>query len=263
MTAAFQVVSSLIGLTRPLTNRAVIWDGVPIKTHDNKTMRQFAIGDIHGCLTALQVLERELAFGGGDTVATLGDYVDRGPDSRGVIEFLLGLSGRCKLVALRGNHEIMMLRAHDDRSALLNWIACGGDATLDSYGAAGFQDVPGSHWDFLASTVRYHLAEHDFFVHANALPDRPLENQPDFNLFWEHLDGAVSPHVSGRRMICGHTRQTSGLPLDLGHAVCIDTWACGDGWLTCLEIGCGRYWQANQQGDLRRGRLNPEMPDRS
>ena len=116
-------------------------------------MRQFAIGDIHGCLTALQVLDNELAFGDGDTVVTLGDYVDRGPDSRGVIEFLLGLRKRCHLVALRGNHEIMMLRARDDRSLLLNWIACGGETTLDSYGATGFQDVPGSTWLILNCMV--------------------------------------------------------------------------------------------------------------
>ena len=218
-------------------------------------MRQFAIGDIHGCLTALQVLDRELAFSGDDTVVTLGDYVDRGPDSRGVIEFLLGLLERCHLVTLRGNHEIMMLEARDDRSSLLNWLGYGGDATLDSYGATGFRDVPESHWNFLNDTVRYHVAEDDFFVHANVVPDLPLEDQPDYNLFWEHLGGVVRPHVSGRRMICGHTAQKSGLPLDLGNAVCIDTYACGDGWLTCLETGSGMIWQANQQGDLRRSRL--------
>jgi len=218
-------------------------------------MRQFAIGDIHGCLTALQVLAHELAFGDGDTVVTLGDYVDRGPDSRGVIDFLLGLRKRCRVVALRGNHEIMMLRARDDRSSLMNWIACGGDSTLDSYGAAGFQDVPESHWDFIAGTVRYYEMEHNFLVHANARPDLPLENQSDSDLFWEHLGEVVSPHISGRRMICGHTRQMSGVPLELGQSVCIDTNACGGGWLTCLETDTGLYWQANQQGDLRRGSL--------
>lgn len=223
-------------------------------------MRQFAIGDIHGCLAALQVLGKELAFGDDDTVITLGDYVDRGPDSRGVIDFLLGLQMRCRLVALRGNHEIMMLRARDDRSLLMDWIACGGGSTLDSYGATGFQDVPGSHWDFLAGTLRCHETEHDFFVHANVLPDLALADQPDYNLFWEHLGGAVSPHVSGRRMVCGHTPQTSGRPLDLGHAVCLDTNACGGGWLTCLETESGMYWQANQQGELRTGSLKPRTP---
>jgi len=218
-------------------------------------MRQFAIGDIHGCLTALQVLDRELRFGEGDTVVTLGDYVDRGPDSRGVIEFLIDLRSRCRLVALRGNHEIMMLRAREDRSALLNWIACGGDTTLDSYGATDFQDVPGFHWDFLARTVRYHETGNDFFVHANVISDLPLKDQPDSHLFWEHIRGEMRPHVSGRRMVCGHTPQASGLPLNLGHVVCIDTHACGGGWLTCLETGSCLYWQADEKGDLRRGGL--------
>ena len=61
-------------------------------------------------------------------------------------------------------------------------------------------------------------------------------------------------------MICGHTPQTSGLPLDLGHAVCLDTHACGDGWLTCLETKSGMYWQSNQQGELRCGSLKPRTP---
>jgi serine/threonine protein phosphatase 1 len=59
-------------------------------------------------------------------------------------------------------------------------------------------------------------------------------------------------------MICGHTRQTSGLPLDLGHAVCLDTHASSGGWFTCLETESGMYWQANQQGELRSGRLKQE-----
>ena len=152
----------------------------------------------------------------------------------------------------------MMLHARDDRSLLLDWIACGGDATLDSYGATDFQDVPGSHWDFIAGTLRYHETEHDFFVHANVRPDLSLKDQPDYTLFWEHLGDAVARHVSGRRMICGHTPQTSGLPLDLGHTVCLDTHACGGGWLTCLETESGMYWQANQKGELRSGRLKQE-----
>ncbi len=52
-------------------------------------------------------------------------------------------------------------------------------------------------------------------------------------------------------MVCGHTHQPNGLPRNLGHAVCIDTWACGGGWLTCLDTGSGRFWQANQLGQTR------------
>lgn len=70
-------------------------------------MRQFAIGDIHGCVTSLQVLDHELTFNADDAVITLGDYRDRGPDSSGVTGFLIGLRKRCRLVAFRGNRVMV------------------------------------------------------------------------------------------------------------------------------------------------------------
>lgn len=217
-------------------------------------MRIFAIGDVHGCSTALRRLDSELRFRSSDKVIMLGDYVDRGPDSKGVVDYLLELQLRCQLVSLRGNHEIMMLRAREDRTALTEWLGCGGDATLDSYHCQTFADIPDSHWQFLTSTVAYHETETDFFVHANAYPDYDLADQPDYMLFWEFF-GDPSPHHSGRRMICGHTSQKSGVPKDVGHAVCVDTHAFGGGWLTCLETRTGLYWQANQQGQIRANQL--------
>lgn len=217
-------------------------------------MRQFAIGDIHGCLTALKRLDQELRFGPEDVVVTLGDYVDRGPDSRGVIDYLLELGKRCQLIALRGNHEVMMLAARCDRTMLADWKSCGGEQTLDSYGARSFDDLPASHWEFLEATRPYHEAEKDFFVHANAYPDIPLAHQPDYMLYWEFLSDPA-PHFSDKRMICGHTSQRSGLPLDFGHAVCIDTWAYGGAWLTCLETASSLYWQASQSGKVQSGAL--------
>lgn len=213
-------------------------------------MRQFAIGDVHGCSAALRLLDEKLRFRSSDIVVMLGDYVDRGPDSRGVIEYLIELQKRCHLVLLRGNHEIMMMRAREDRSAMVEWLSCGGDKTLDSYQASSFSDLPEAHWQFLASTVPYHESDHDFFVHANAYPDFDLADQPEYMLFWEFLSD-TSPHKSGKRMICGHTAQKSGRILDLGHAICIDTHAHGGGWLTCLEIRTGLYWQASQSGQIR------------
>jgi serine/threonine protein phosphatase 1 len=217
-------------------------------------MRLFAIGDIHGCADALRRLDLELAFGPADTVVTLGDYVNRGPDSRAVIEHLLELRSRCRLVTLRGNHEVMMLRARDDRPFFSKWLTYGGVETLASYGAVTLDDIPSAHWDFIESTISYHEEVQDFFVHANVVPDLPLAEQPEKTLFWAHF-GTPQPHVSGRRMICGHTAQKSGGPLDCGHAVCIDTYAYGGGWLTCLDVVTNAYWQASQQGDLRHDTL--------
>lgn len=223
-------------------------------------MRYLAVGDIHGCFRALTALAAFVPFRPEDTVITLGDYVNRGPDSQAVIDWLIAYRRRGNLVALRGNHEIMMLDARDGGEALQRWVGCGGDATLASYSpledAGRLSDVPDEHWQFLEGQTRawFETPTH-FFVHANAYPDCPLDEQPDFMLYWEGFDDPP-PHDSGKVMVCGHTSQKSGLPRDLSHAVCIDTWACGKGWLTCLDVGSGRYWQANQRGETRRGHLS-------
>lgn len=223
-------------------------------------MRQLVIGDIHGCYRALKTLESQVPFQADDRIITLGDYVNRGPESSAVLDWLVAYQRRGQLVALRGNHEIMMLDARSSDEALNRWIACGGDATLTSYShlgdAGSLIDVPDAHRNFLENqTHRYYDTTTHIFVHANAYPDYPLEEQPDFMLFWEQFD-RPSPHMSGKVMVCGHTSQKSGVPVSLGHAVCIDTWACGNGWLTCLDVGSGRYWQSNQQEQLRTGWLD-------
>ena len=115
---------------------------------------------------------------------------------------------------------------------------------------------PEEHWLFLSRDCKpYHETADHFFVHANAYPELPLNDQPDYMLFWERFD-QPSPHESGKIMICGHTPQRNGVPLNLGYAVCIDTHAHGGGWLTCLDVTTGRYWQANEQKETRSGVLD-------
>lgn len=208
------------------------------------------IGDTHGCLTALETMADYADFHGADTIITLGDYVDRGPDSRGVIEYLMALRGLKKLITLRGNHEVMMERARLDPGAVPAWKSYGGDKTLESYGLDSVGDVPEAHWEFIAACLRYHETDTHFFVHANAYPGVALADQPDQVLYWEPINFSA-PHNSGKTMICGHTAQQSGLPLNLGHAICIDTWVYGDGWLTCLDTESGRFWQTNEKGHRR------------
>lgn len=216
-------------------------------------MSVLAIGDIHGCSIALETLLSGLALRPEDTVVTLGDYVDRGPDSRGVLDRLLTLSHDFHVVALRGNHEQMMLKTRHSAEGLQEWEREGGDATLTSYG--GLAGVPEEHWRFLENgCVDYWECETHFFVHGGVYPDMPLWEQPTYKLYWGRFTG-VKPHESGKVMVCGHTSQKSGLPLDLGYAVCIDTWACGQGWLSCLDVGTGLVRQANQAGQTRHIRL--------
>jgi len=218
--------------------------------------RVLAIGDVHGCLTALRTLDKRVAFGPEDLVITLGDYVDRGPDSKGVIDYLIALRKRTKLITLRGNHEVMMLSARSQGLDYFEaWLRSGGEPTLLSYGAASLDEIPKPHWEFIESTLPFYETRTHFFVHANVFPHLPLREQPDSVIYWERISTHEPRHCSGKTMVCGHTPQQSGKPLNLGHTVCIDTWVYGEGWLTCLDVTSGQYWQANQRGEQAEGRL--------
>ncbi|MCL1467955.1 metallophosphoesterase family protein [Argonema galeatum] len=217
-------------------------------------MRILAIGDIHGCSIALDALLAAVNPQPEDRIITLGDYVDHGPDAKGVIERLIALHEKGLLVPLRGNHEQIMLNSRAD-GKLLAWLSWGGEATLASYSLESdrksLQDIPESHWDFLENKcVNWYETDTHFFVHADADPDLPLAEQPEFVLFWGLCD-RPSPHFSGKTMVYGHDTQESGIPLNLGHAIGIDTWAYGNGWLTCLDVTSGKVWQANQAGQKR------------
>lgn len=222
-------------------------------------MRLLAIGDVHGCSRAWDALLDLVAPAPDDWIVTLGDYVDRGPDSCGVLDRLLKLHASGRLVALRGNHEEMMLRARSELAALMMWLEFGGQQTIDSYSASGYDaslaGVPQEHWDFLEHVCvdRFETPTH-FFVHGGVDPRLPLAEQTSDTLRWQKFE-APAPHVSGKTMICGHTAQRSGLPRNLGHAVCLDTWVYGQGWLSCLDVGSGDVWQANQSGETRRSNL--------
>lgn len=223
-------------------------------------MRILAIGDIHGCSIAFDSLIVAVDLQPDDQLITLGDYVDRGLDSKGVINRLIALHDTGRLVALRGNHELMMLQAYKNTKLESPWLYCGGDATLASYSVSGeagkLTDVPDNHWNFLENVcVNWYETDTHLFVHANIDPDIPLAFQPEHLLFWEPFD-YPKRHVSGKTLVCGHTVQTSGVPLNIGHAICIDTWAYGKGWLTCLDVISGRVWQANQNADVRTAWIN-------
>ncbi len=223
--------------------------------------RLLAIGDIHGASVALNALLEFVRIRPDDTVVTLGDYVDRGPDSSGVLDRLCELRDTTNFIALRGNHEIAMLAALQSRQGLDDWLGIGGDATLRSYNTSSVNDIPRHHVEFIESLLPWHEAERHFFVHANAEPDRDLDEQDDYTLYWQHLYLAPARHKTGRTMICGHTSQRSGMPRNWGTAVIVDTGAGYGGWLTCLDVRTGHYWQADQSGRTREGDLEPPSLD--
>ncbi|MDF1661037.1 MAG: metallophosphoesterase family protein [Planctomycetota bacterium] len=223
--------------------------------------RTLVIGDIHGCFQSLMTLAKEIPIAEEDLVITLGDYIDRGPASYQVIEWLIERKKTGQLVSILGNHERMLLDAKENPLLFGRWFNCGGKETLASYSPLGdtgkLVDVPDSHWDFFESCVKYHELDSHFFVHGCAYPDYPMDEQPDYMILWEKFDQAA-PHESGKVMVCGHTPQKSGRPVSLGFAQCIDTWVYGDGWLTCLDIQSQQYWQANEKGKFRSDFLSPE-----
>ena len=225
-------------------------------------MRTFAIGDIHGCSTAFEKLLSIVPFKPEDTLVTLGDYVDRGPDSCAVLEKLITLSTSpdVNLLTLRGNHEVMMLMSHVDESIILDWCDAGGDATIASYMGRNLSQIPNAHWDFLEKTLPYHETATHIYVHATVNPELPMKEQSDHMLYWERFWN-TSRHQSGKTIVCGHTPQRNGEPRDFGHGICIDTFAYGSGWLTCLEPATGCYWQANQKGETRERVMGKEKAE--
>lgn len=213
-------------------------------------MRTFAIGDIHGCLQSLKTLLDSLELRPDDRLIFLGDYVDRGPDARGVIEHLMALSQNPTHQFLRGNHEQWMLDSLWDDDWVNSWGMVGGRETLESYNALDLVEVPEAHWDWLNQTRLFFQTNSEIFVHG-AIDQQAPEHNSETWLLWQRIHDMKKPHPSGKRVICGHTSQKKGLPLNLGHAVCIDTYCYGGGWLSALEIASNQVFQANENGQIR------------
>lgn len=214
--------------------------------------RTIAIGDIHGCSKALRGLLEAISPQSDDTFILLGDYIDRGPDSRGVVDILVELRSICQVVPLRGNHEVMFLGVRWGGLPDEHWKLSGGQATLASYGG-DLSRVPDSHLDFFGGLRAFHETERAIFVHAGYLPTVNMADQPDQSLYWDHLPAIPpGPHCSGKTVFVGHTPQGSGMPLDLGHLVCLDTYCFGGLWLTAMDVTTRETWQVSYHGHMRR-----------
>jgi len=213
-------------------------------------MKRIAIGDIHGCLTSLETMLDLIQPDKTDLIVTLGDYVDRGPDSKGVIDYLLNFKESHNFIHLMGNHEIQMIRALEtrhDRERFLSDL-CGGQDTLDSYGGS-FDDVPDEHWEFMKSSKLYHELDQHILVHAGLASETPVDLQDQETYYYQRFY-SQKPHISGKTIVCGHTVQ-GDLPTDQGYAICLDTCAYGSGWLTALDLDSGKIWQTNESAQSR------------
>ena len=221
-------------------------------------MAIYAIGDIHGCYNALTTVINSVQKSDYDTFVFLGDYINRGPKSKQTLDWLMDFSQTNNAVFLRGNHEIMMMVARQDENSLSEWLHFGGNNTLKSFEIVAkekwAQNINDNYWQFLEQTQPYHQIGKHIFVHAGLEFGKSLDDQNNHNLFWKKY---IIPQMYSleNTVICGHTSRKNGEIADFEHTICIDTYAYGGQWLTCLNVNTGEFYQANQEMKLQNGKL--------
>lgn len=207
--------------------------------------RTFVIADIHGCFKTLKALvEDQLKPTSEDQFIFLGDYIDRGPDSKSVINYLIYIKDTFKnSVFLRGNHEQMFLDAQLSMPALDRWITNGGAEVMASYGLKNYNHVPYHVQEFISNTFYYFQDEKYIFVHAglNHLSESPLK---DYNsMMWIRNSVVTEQLTGGRIIIHGHT------PTDL-KTIQEEVKSASTNFKICLDNGCVFKGQREGLGTL-------------
>jgi serine/threonine protein phosphatase 1 len=234
---------------------------------DRRAQRTFVVGDLHGCNEELEQLLDAIEPTDRDRICFLGDYVDRGPSPRGVIERLLRLSNEGpSCVFLKGNHEDMLLSylVFEGRYCEA-FIVNGGDANIDIYGigpvegAAAAERMPPDHLEFLRS-LQLSARFGDFLcVHAGVRPSVSLEEQSDEDLLWIREEFIEVEHSFGCVILYGHTPQRTlrvHLPFKLG----LDTGLVYGNLLSCFELESKEIIQVRRHtGSIVRRSLRSEF----
>jgi serine/threonine protein phosphatase 1 len=226
----------------------------------NEKNRLYVIGDIHGRLDLLDrlidAIKRDVDEYGNDClIVTLGDYIDRGPNSRGVIERLLANPFPTSYIALKGNHELLLESFLADPAVGEHWRRLGGLETLHSYGvpvsglmvgkayeeaANRLRDaMPVEHTSFLRSLKNSYSNNKYFLCHAGVRPGVPLERQRDEDLLWIRDEFLSSTMDFGKIIVHGHTPVEE--PEVLPNRINIDTGAFATGRLTCVVLDKGGH----------------------
>lgn len=208
---------------------------------DRGILRLLAIGDIHGCRRQLAALLEQIAPTADDQLVFLGDYIDRGPESAGVIDDLLALRASFPhALFLRGNHEQMLLDVLAGGNPL-TFLLNGGSQTVDSYRARKAWPPPEEHVAFLSTLPVGHLTERFCFVHAGLRPGQPLESQRSEDLLWIRQDFLASDATWGKTIVFGHTPREK--PLLTTTRIGLDTGCVYGGHLTCCDVLSRQFWQ--------------------
>ena len=213
----------------------------------------YAIGDVHGRSDLLETLYARIAAfhaahhgARAATLVHLGDYIDGGPDSPGVIDRLMAGMPGFRSVCVRGNHEVMMLACldTDERQVWWNWLGNGGDETLASLGlrhplggydpTALARALGRRRIAWLRSLPVHYQAEGYLFVHAGIMPGRPLAEQEEHDLLWIRGRFLDSDADHGFRVVHGHT--PADAPQVRPNRIGIDTGATSRGCLTAVVL---------------------------
>jgi serine/threonine protein phosphatase 1 len=208
-------------------------------------MSSYIIGDIHGCRADLAGLVDKLPLNSSDRIVFLGDYIDRGPDSRGVVSYLLELQKQsvCELVFLKGNHEDMLLSylglgGRHGEVFLYN----GGRATVASYGLNSNTPtaqellllIPPEHLTFYKNLKSHFVMGRFLCVHAGINPLKSLENQAESEILWIRDKFIYNPHPLPYTIAFGHT-PCNDVFYDLPYKIGLDTGLVFGNKLSCLE----------------------------
>lgn len=191
----------------PFTRKSSNPPAAPVPSRFNGSPRRFVIPDIHGCnLTLRSLVEEVIQLRQDDDLYLLGDYIDRGPRSREVLQYVMDLiDGGYRIFPLRGNHEEMFLNAVADRSQTRTWILNGGYTALDSFGVDDARQIPLPFHRFCSDLPCYHLLDDYLLVHAgfNAEAQEPFADTEA--MLWNRTKAVSRELLGGRTMICGHT----------------------------------------------------------
>ncbi|MGU3538665.1 metallophosphoesterase family protein [Methylobacterium sp. A54F] len=197
----------------------------------------YAIGDIHGCCELLEALLERIQAHAGDRphrLVFLGDYIDRGPDSAGVIRIVRRLhwSDPDRVTCLMGNHESMLLASLQQPGAATHWLQNGGAETLASFGLDAIEDFPGDVLDWIEELPTVHADARRWYVHAGFRPGAAVPDPDIHNRLWIRDPFLSGDHDFGRHVVHGHTPQSGGRPELRRYRTNLDTGAVYGGALT-------------------------------
>jgi serine/threonine protein phosphatase 1 len=196
----------------------------------------YAIPDIHGRYDLMMIALDLIKEHSGETeqkIVFLGDYIDRGPQSREVVEHLMaGAMHPPAWVCLKGNHEDMMVEAFFPGNSRERWISNGGRATLQSFSRQGRTLIQDKHLSWLASLPLFHEDRHRVYVHAGIEHDAPLEDQEN-SLLWYRYSNNPDRGWNSKHVVHGHTPRREG-PILLTNRTNLD---CGAYFNNRLVVG--------------------------